>query len=115
MYKTILTIVVGFVVLSEFFHSKNLTILAILIGVLTLISSFIGAKIEWLWEKIGSLLGKIVPNLLLSIIFYFFLFPLSIIKLLTSKGNPLFLKNTEKSYFEKTDKVFSKSDLEKMW
>jgi hypothetical protein len=115
MYKTILTIVVGFVVLSEFFHSENLTLIAILIGVLALISNIIGYKIEWIWEKIGSLLGKIVPNLLLTIIFYFFLFPLSIIKRITSKGNPLFLKNTETSYFVLTEKHFSKSDLEKMW
>lgn len=115
MYKSILTIVIGFVILSEFFHSKSLTIVAIIIGVLTLISSFIGDKIEWLWEKIGSLLGKIVPNILLSIVFYFFLFPLSIIKRMTSKGNPLFLKNTESSYFVNTDKSFSRFDLEKMW
>lgn len=115
MYKSILSIVTGFFVLSEVFHLKQLTLIAIVIAVLALISSFIGDKIVLIWEKIGGLLSKIVPNILLGVIYYFFLFPMALLKRLTSKSNPLFLKNTETSYFISNSKEFNKSNLKKTW
>jgi hypothetical protein len=114
-YKSTLTIVVGFVLLSNYFHSKPLLILAIAIGLFGIFSEKANDKIIWTWTKLTELLGYIMPNVLLSIVFYFFLTPLAFINSLNRKKNPLQLKNTTNSVFITKRKEFSPESLEKIW
>ena len=114
-YKSTLTIVVGFVLLSNYFHSKPLLILAIAVGLVSIFSENANDKIIWVWTKLTEILGYIMPNVLLSIVFYFFLTPLAFINKLNRKKNPLQLKNITNSVFITKRKEFSPESLEKIW
>ncbi len=114
-FKSTLTIVIGFILLSNYFHSKPLLILAIAIGIIAIFSEKANEKIIWGWNKISEILGLIMPNVLLSIVFYLFLTPLAFINRINRKKNPLQLKNTTTSVYTSKRKEFSPESLEKIW
>ena len=114
-YKSTLTIVIGFIILSNYFHSKPLLILAIAIGIIAIFSEKANDKIIWVWNKLSEILGLIMPNVLLTIVFYLFLTPLAFINRINRKKNPLQLKNTTTSVYTTKRKEFSPESLEKIW
>ena len=114
-YKSTLTIVIGFIILSNYFHSKPLLILAIAIGIIAIFSEKANDKIIWVWNKLSEILGLIMPNVLLTIVFYLFLTPLAFINRINRKKNPLQLKNTTTSVYTSKRKEFSPESLEKIW
>ena len=114
-YKSTLTIVIGFILLSNYFHSKPLLILAIGIGIIAIFSEKVTERIIWLWLKITEILGLIMPNVLLTIVFYLFLTPLALLNRINRNKNALQLKNHSKTTFVTKRKEFSPSSLEKIW
>jgi hypothetical protein len=74
--KTMLTISIGFLVIFIITKLNWALLIALVIGLIGLFSSFLSKQIEFLWTKLAWFLGLIVPNILLSAIFYLFLFPL---------------------------------------
>lgn len=114
-YKNILVIVVGFWVLGEIFGSNILYNIAVIIGILSLISKFFLTKFLWLWQKLIFALGWFNSRILLSVIFFVFLTPISLLYRLFNK-DPLKLKKPIKSnYHDRGNHLFSKSDLENPW
>jgi hypothetical protein len=114
-YKSTLTIVVGFLLLSNYFHSKPLLILSIIVGIISVLSEKANDKIIFIWNKIAEILALIMPNVLLTIVFFLFLTPLAWINRINRKNNPLQLKNNSNSIFISKRKEFSKDSLEKIW
>jgi len=114
-YKSTLTIVIGFILLSNYFQSKSLLILAISIGIIAIFSEKANDKIIWAWNKLSEILGLIMPNVLLTIVFYFILTPLALLNRINKSKNPLQLKNSTISTFISKKKEFSPSSLEKIW
>ena len=114
-YKSTLTIVIGFTLLSNYFHSKPLLILSIAIGLIAIFSEKANDKIIWAWNKLSELLGLIMPNVLLTLVFYLFLTPLALINRINRKKNPLQLKNITSSVYTSKRKEFSPESLEKIW
>ncbi|MDP4262083.1 MAG: hypothetical protein Q8941_06080 [Bacteroidota bacterium] len=111
--STILVICMGFLVLS--LKWKWALYASLGIGVLSISSTMISQKIEWGWNKLAEILGYIVPSILLSIVFFVFLFPISLLARLSRKDN-LMLSKKYKSYFLDTDKrVMDKKSFEKTW
>lgn len=114
--KTVLTIAVGFLVL--YFFSKQIVFLYIAmgVGVLGAISSYLAEKIDWLWTKLGWLLSFIVPNIIMTIVFYLILTPTAFLSRLFGKSDPMDLKNTQSSLFKaKKETTFSEESFEKPW
>jgi hypothetical protein len=114
-YKSTLTIVIGFILLSNYFHSKPLLILAIGIGIIAIFSEKANDKIIWTWNKLAEVLGLIIPNVLLTIVFYLFLTPLALLSRINNKKNQLQLKNNTNSTFISQRKRFTPESLEKIW
>ena len=114
-YKSSLTIVIGFLLLSNYFHSKTLLIISIAVGLLAVFSEKANDKIIWTWNKLTEVLGLIMPNVLLTIVFYLFLTPLAWLNRINRKRNPLQLRNESSSTFIEKRKEFSKASLEKIW
>ncbi len=112
--STILIISMGFLVLFLVFTWQWAVIVSLIVGVVGIISSFLSKKIEWVWMKIAQLLGYIVPNILLSIVFFLFLYPISLLSKLFSK-DPLMLSNKYKTYFIDINKEMDKKSFEKIW
>ena len=104
--KTILTICIGFLIIFLIQNSIVFLYLALILGLIGLTSNFLSEKIERIWFKIGQLLGYIIPNLVLSIIFYFLLFPISLISKFFKKEDLLKLNQNYDSTFIKVNKEF---------
>lgn len=112
--KTILVITLGFIIVHLLLEQAWAIYVAVSIGLLGVSSSWLATKIESFWFKLADLLSKIVPTILLTLIFYLFLFPISLIsKLFTN--DPLLLKNSSKTTFKDVSKVDIKTSMEKTW
>jgi hypothetical protein len=114
-YKSTLTIVIGFTLLSNYFQYKPLLIIAICVGLVAIFSEKANDKIIWAWNKLAEVLGVIMPNVLLTLVFYLFLTPLALLNRINNKKNPLQLKNNSNSTFISQRKQFSPESLEKIW
>jgi hypothetical protein len=112
--STILIISMGFLTLYLIFSWQWAVIVSLTVGVVGILSSFLSRKIEWGWMKLAQLLGYIVPNIILSIVFFLFLFPISLLSRLFSK-DPLMLSRNYKTYFIDIDKEMCKESFEKIW
>lgn len=111
--QTILVITVGFVALYLYFNIEYLLYIGFAVGLIGIVSDYLTSKIVWVWFKISWILSKIVPNILLSVIFYCVLFPISILSKIFGDKDPLNLQNTKSSLFTETNKEFKKIDFEK--
>jgi len=114
-YKSILVIVIGFLILSLFFNNLHLDKAAIVIGFLALLSSFFAKWIEWAWFKLALGLGWINSRILLTIIYFIFLLPIAFLSRLFTK-DPLKLKSkNEKTIYTQRDHLYTKEDLQNIW
>jgi flagellar biosynthesis protein FlhB len=113
--KSVLAITIGMIVLYLITHSIWAIYTGFLIGFLGLSSSYLAERIDFLWLKLSGLLSKIIPNILLAIIFFFILTPIAILYRIFGNKNPLNLKNTEISLFKEYNKSFERESFEKTW
>lgn len=113
--KTVLVITVGFLVLYYFSQQDILLYIAMGVGILGSISSYLAEKIDWVWTKLGWLLSFIVPNIIMTIVFYLILTPTAFLSRLFGKSDPMDLKNTQSSLFREKESSFSKESFEKPW
>lgn len=113
--KTVLTIVIGFLVIYMLTRFTWALWVAIIVGVLGLVSSFLAQKIQDLWMGLSTVLSYIIPPILLAIIFYVLLFPIAVLSRVFGEKDPLQLKKTDKSLFKTVDKKFTKDTFEKTW
>jgi hypothetical protein len=113
--STILIICMGFLVIYLGLHVKWALYVSLGVGVLASASTFISQKIEWGWNMLSKVLGYIVPNILLSAIFFLFLFPIAVISRLFAKKDPLMLSGKYDSYFIDMNTQMDKKAFEKTW
>lgn len=113
--KSLLVIVTGLVILFFIFKGKGFLYAAALIGVLSLMIPVIGDWIVWLWFKIAEILGWINSRILLSAIFFIFLFPIAILSRLFSKNKMMLKRVKDNSVYHKRDHQYTKKDLENIW
>lgn len=113
--KTVLTITVGFIVIYLTTRAIWALYVSLIVGLIGMFSTYLAEKIDLLWMKLTKLLSYIVPNILLSIIFYIFLFPISVLSRLFGNKDPLKLKDPGATVFTDHKKGFDKSSFEKAW
>lgn len=104
----------GFLVLYLLFAWQWAVIISLVVGLVGIISEALSRKIDWAWMKFARILSYIIPSILLGIIFYLILFPLSLLSKLFSK-DPLMLSSKYNSYFINVEKIVDKRSLEKPW
>ncbi|MDX2136084.1 MAG: hypothetical protein SFV52_14970 [Saprospiraceae bacterium] len=113
--RTVLTITVGFLVIYMITHQPWALWVALVIGAIGVFSTWLAEKIDWLWMKLAWLLSLVVPNIVLSLIFYLFLFPIALLARIFGQKDPLLLKNNVDTVFRKVDKAFTKASFENPW
>lgn len=114
-YKTILVIVTGLLVIAYIFELSWLSKTAILIGLVSIFIPIVAKGIEWVWLKLAHVLGWINSKILLSIMFFIFLFPIALLSRIFTK-DPLKLKGRKiKSLFTDRNHTYTKEDLENIW
>jgi len=112
--STILVISMGFLVLHLFFAWQWAGIVALIVGAVGIVSKFLSKKIEGGWMKLSKFMGYIISNILLSIVFFLFLFPISLLSKLFRK-DPLMLSQEYSTYFIDINKEMDKKSFEKIW
>lgn len=112
---TVLTIVVGLLLVNYIFKNEVILWIAIAIGVLSIVSTWIRNVIHFLWMKLADLLGLIVPKIILSLVFFLIVTPLGFFSRMFSPKEQLILKNDRASTFFETEKKFEKAFFEKPW
>lgn len=113
--KAQLVIVTGLLVLFFIFKSDYFLYAAVLVGLVSIAIPFLGDLLVKGWFKLAEILGRINGSILLTLVFFVFLFPIALLSRLGRK-NPLGLQK------EKTDSVFMErnhrytaKDLENVW
>ena len=113
--KTMLTICTGFIVIFIITKLQWMLLVALIIGLIGILSNFLSKQIDFLWNKLAWVLSLIVPKILLSVIFYFILFPIALLSKLFRKNAVLSLENKMDSVFVNSNKEFTKSSFENPW
>jgi hypothetical protein len=113
--STILVICMGFLVIYLGLHVKWALYVSLGVGVLAIASTFISQKIEWGWNMLSKALGFVVPNILLSAIFFLFLFPIAVVSRLFGKKDPMMLSGKYDTYFIDINTQMDKKSFEKTW
>ena len=116
--ETVLTLCVALVVL--FFVTKKqhayFLSLSVLLGLIGMFSKYLTAKISWAWLKVGEMTGAVMSKVILSLVFFLFLFPIALLSRLFSKSNSLQLKKTSStSYYFTRNHKYEAKDLENVW
>ncbi|MFO7810658.1 MAG: hypothetical protein R6V47_04740 [Candidatus Delongbacteria bacterium] len=111
---TMLTISTGFLVLYLAFEIDWAVKVSLIAGLTGIFSNYLSKKIEYIWMQVAKILSFIIPNILLTIVFFFFLFPISLISKIFKKDS-LMLKNKYSSIFNDVERKLDKSSFEKTW
>lgn len=112
--KALLVIVTGLVILFFIFAKPAFLYIAATIGVISLLIPKAGLGIVWVWFKIAEILGWVNSKIILSALFYLFLFPISLLFRLFNK-DPMHLKPQKESMFTERNHTYKPEDLENMW
>lgn len=112
--ETMFTIAVGFVFVSLISGKDWPLYISLTTGIAGIFSDFISSKIAWVWFKLGDLMNMVFPKIILTIVFYLFLFPIALLSRIGSK-DPMKLKKGYTSYYTDRTTQFKKDDFEKTW
>ena len=113
--KTALTISMGFLLIFWFTRMDWALTVSIIIGIIGVLSDALSKYIEIVWMKLSYVLSLIVPNIILGIVFFLFLLPLSILARIFRKEDALKLKNTFNTVYSEKNKSYDKAHFENMW
>ena len=113
--QTVLTITVGFLAIGVLFDKTWAFKVALWIGLPGLISSYLALQIEKVWHQIAKVMSFIVPNILMTLLFFLFLFPIAMLNRLFSKKNALQLKNPGETVWIADPKPFDGKSMENPW
>lgn len=112
--ETLSTISMGFLVIYLIWDWKPAIPVALALGLIGLFSPFLSRYISWVWMKLAEILGMIMPKVILGILFYLVLFPISLLSKLSIKDR---LKMSRKypSYYADREFTFDRKSFEHPW
>lgn len=114
-YLTLLTIVFGLLFFNYFLDNNYIYYLTIILSGLGIFSYKTSAIIEKIWFKFSYILSQILPNALLSIIFFLILTPIALLSKLFNSQTNFNSKNNKKTIFLTQNKCFDKRSFERAW
>lgn len=113
--ETTLVISTGLLIFYFIKEWESLLIIAAVIGVIGVFFDRIASIISWAWYKLAELLGKVVPKILLTAIFYLILFPISMLYRLFNKDS-MKLKPAERgTVWIERNQIYKKKDISNPW
>jgi hypothetical protein len=112
--ETLLAIMSGLIVLYWFKRWDGLLAAAALTGFAGLLVPVVGQGIHWGWTRLSLLLGKLSGSVLLTIVYFVILVPLSWLARRGGKLN-LRMKPGGDSYFTLRHHTYDKEDLSHPW
>jgi hypothetical protein len=113
-YKNLLVIITGLLVIGLINKKLGWNIAGIIIGLIGVIVPIARYYIVFAWIKLGEAMGKVSSTIILSVIFFLVLWPVSIAYKLTGK-DPLQLQKQKGSLFIERNHLFVSGDLKNLW
>lgn len=113
--KTVLTITIGFIIIFYISDMKLALIVALIVGIGGVISPKFAYLIDYCWMKLAKILGYIVPNIVMTIVFYIILTPIAFLSRIFSHKDSLKLKNDADTLFEDIEKEYNQEFFERPW
>jgi len=113
--KILLTISVGFTVIYILTGYNWAIKTSLLIGLIGVFSRYLSDLVAALWMKVAWVLSFIIPNILLSIFYFFILCPIAILSRAFCEKDSLGLRRTENSTFKTKNEEFKNQSFEKSW
>ena len=113
--EAILVIGAGLLVFYFIFKIELLVIISLGLIIISLASKFICSKIVWLWFKLSEVMGYVMSRILLTAIFFLFLYPISLLYRLFNDDNLNLKKGNRSSYFTDRNHQYEPRDLENPW
>jgi hypothetical protein len=113
---------IGSVIVVSFFlvilgYVKKIHLLmyaGIVIGILGILWRGFGETLHVLWMKLGELLGAITSRIILFLLFFLVLVPVSFFAKRSGKLS-MQIKPDGNSYYKQSDHLYTKHDLENPW
>ena len=122
MYEALLSLITMMVLLGLLAQAghiwKPLEVLlkgAFLLGILSLLSYWIASRTAIGWLKLVSIPGAIISRVILSVLFFCILFPISIIYRLMGNDNLKLRKKQRDSFYDKREHQYEANDLKNIW
>lgn len=113
--ESILVITLGMVVLYLLFKSVGFLVVALVLGVGSLLSDLLLTKITWAWNRLASFLGFLNGTILLSAVYYLVLCPIAYLYRLRHPDALQLKKKNTGTYFTTRNHTYTGKDLENMW
>lgn len=110
--ESVLAIVLLLLLVFRFTGNRYVITGAILYIILALLVEKIAVVTDIGWKKVTHVIGMISNAVLLSLLFYLFIFPVGMLLKLFKKGSFVRFSPRLTSTFEVRNKVFTKKDLE---
>ena len=113
--ETCLVIMSGLILFWFVYKIKILLTIALVIGIIGAFIPSIAKWINWAWYKLADAMGYVMSKVLLSVVFFVFLFPIAVLSKMLSKKDSLQLKKKEDTYWTERGHGYEKKDLEQVW
>jgi hypothetical protein len=114
--KNILVIIIGLLTIYYIFDVQYLDIIAYSIGAMSIIFPAVAFGIDWLWGKIGFVMGWVNSKVILTVLFFFILFPIALLRrIFASKVLQLKKPADIKSLYKNRNHLYRKEDLADTW
>lgn len=112
--ETLVAILLGLIVMYWFKHWNGLLVAAFVTGVTGLLVPVAGQGIHWAWNRLSLLLGELSGKVLLTLVYFFVLVPIS---WLARRRGKLYIKikGGGSSYFTERNHTYDKKDLLHPW
>lgn len=112
---TLLTIVFGLLSVNFFLEEKLIFYICLLISAIGVFSIKSSKIIEKIWYKLSFYLSQIIPNILLTIIFFIILTPIALFSKIFKNNSNFITKDNNNSIYKNQIKQFDKKSFERAW
>jgi len=112
--ETILVLVLALLILYYLQHRSWLFFAAVAVGLVGLLVPALAEKIHWVWMKLAEGLGFVTSKILMTIIFFVALVPLSWLSKLFRKP-AIKLKSDANSFFKIRNFTYTPKSMEDVW
>lgn len=110
--ESVLAVVLLLLLVFRFTGSRYVVTGAILYIILALLVEKIAVATDVVWKKLTHVIGIVSNAVLLSLLFFLFIFPMGMVLRVFKKGSFIRFSPKLTSTFEVRNKVFTKKDLE---
>ena len=113
--ETILVLVLALGVIHWFNGVNGFLSAAGILGLIGLFIPYLAGKIHFLWMKLAQAIGFVMSKVLLSIVYFLVVLPLSLLSKLFGMKNGIRLKPGGESHFIVRDFIYTRESLEDTW